>query len=187
MKTCLLLMQRSSRLIAPFALLLSMLAPAGLHAQLMVDCSGADPNAFPTINSALPYVTPGSSDQVLRIGVAGDPLSAAIRVDGNSQALLRGGDISQNIGPALLALVNSSVDFTGVNFSGNTSGIITCDSTATMISDLARPETTPAAGVRCKTPHALRNRRVTKAQTSAPDLTAYRALQAKYRKVATRH
>jgi hypothetical protein len=440
MKTCLLLMQRSSRLIAPFALLLSMLAPAGLHAQLMVDCSGADPNAFPTINSALPHVTPGSSvivmgtcnedvvlqglngfslgawwgqaasingkisvlnsgvvylyglnvsnaagdgflvassksvvldactssgnngiglnvtgmsdviasspaafdnnsngginvssnsnlylaawngvidvsnnigpgiyvtqaaltslghttiannrfgsflfsgygldlrggaraqfgaisgpnillgnesggasvtenaelsfwtggqpniiqsngpvgvsagfggqitlfnsvqimdhagpavdlyansqaylfgqNQVLRNGVAGDPLSAAIRVDGNSQALLRGGDISQNIGPALLALVNSSVDFTGVNFSGNTSGIITCDSTATMISDLARPETTPAAGVRCKTPHALRNRRVTKAQTSAPDLTAYRALQAKYRKVATRH
>jgi hypothetical protein len=126
-------------------------------------------------------------NQILRNGTAADPVSAAIRVDGNSQALIRGGDISQNNGPAILALVNSSVDFTGVNFSGNTGGIITCDSTAAMISDLARPGTTPSAGVHCKTPHALGNRLISKLQPTAPDLSAYKVLQAKYRKRATRH
>jgi hypothetical protein len=83
--------------------------------------------------------------------------------------------------------VNSSVDFTGVNFSGNTGGIITCDSTAAMISDLARPGTTPSAEVHCKTPHALGNRLISKLQPTAPDLSAYKVLQAKYRKRATRH
>ena len=41
-------------------------------------------------------------NQILRNGTAADPLSTAIRVDGNSQALFRGGDISQNNGPAIL-------------------------------------------------------------------------------------
>jgi hypothetical protein len=50
-------------------------------------------------------------------GTVGDPRSAAIRVDGNSEAFQRGGLVSQNIGPAILALVNSSVDVTGVSFS----------------------------------------------------------------------
>lgn len=57
-------------------------------------------------------------NQILRNGLAGDPMSAAIRVDGNSEALLRGGDISQNTGPGVLALVNSSVDFAGVTSPG---------------------------------------------------------------------
>jgi len=34
-----------------------------------------------------------------------------IRIDGNSQALLRGGQISGNAGPGVLVLVNSSADF----------------------------------------------------------------------------
>jgi hypothetical protein len=52
-------------------------------------------------------------------GMAGDPRSAAIRADGNSEAFLRGGTVSQNVGSAILALVNSSVDLTGVSFSSN--------------------------------------------------------------------
>jgi hypothetical protein len=123
----------------------------------------------------------------LRNGTGTDPLSAGIRVDGNSEAFLRGGDVSQNNGPGLLALVNSSIDFTGVTFSGDSSGIITCDSTATMISDLAQPNTTPPAGVRCKTPHGLGNRRVTATHPAVPDLSRYKALQAKYKKIATKH
>lgn len=126
-------------------------------------------------------------NQVLRNGTGSDPLSAGIRVDGNSEAFLRGGDVSQNNGPGLLALVNSSIDFTGVTFSGDTSGIITCDSTATMISDLAQPNTTPPAGVRCKTPHGLGNRHVTRTPPAVPDLSRYKALQAKYKKIATKH
>ncbi|HWC17995.1 MAG TPA: hypothetical protein VG498_13325 [Terriglobales bacterium] len=59
-------------------------------------------------------------NEISRNGNASDPNSAAIRVDGNSQVQLRGGSISQNTGPAILALVNSSADFTGVSFNGNT-------------------------------------------------------------------
>lgn len=127
------------------------------------------------------------ANQILRNGTSTDPLSAGIRVDGNSEAFVRGGDVSQNNGPGFLALVNSSVDFTGVTFSGDSGGVITCDSTATMVSDLARPNTTPPAGVRCKTPHSLGNRRITRTPPAVPDLSPYKALQAKYRKIATKH
>ena len=109
-------------------------------------------------------------NHVLRNGTGTDALSAGIRVDGNSEVFLRGGTISQNNGPGVLALVNSSVDFSGVTLGGNIGGIITCDSTATMVSDLAGPNTTPAAGVRCKTPHALGNHLVSNTPPSAPNL-----------------
>ena len=66
------------------------------HSQLLV-------NQFPGFPAS----------QIMNNGTAGDPLSGAIRVDGNSEALLRGANISQNNGPAILALVNSSVDFAG--------------------------------------------------------------------------
>jgi hypothetical protein len=127
------------------------------------------------------------ANQVLRNGTSTDPLSAGIRLDGNSEALLRGGAVSQNNGPGLLALVNSSADFTGVTFSGDSGGIITCDSTATMISDLALPNSTPPAGVRCKTPHALGNHGVARTQPATPDTSAYRIQQARYKKIATKH
>jgi hypothetical protein len=127
------------------------------------------------------------ANQILRNGTSTDPLSAGIRVDGNSEAFLRGGDVSQNNGPGFLALVNSSVDFTGVTFSIDTGGIVTCDSTATMISDLAQANATPPAGVRCKTPHSLGNRHVTRTPPAVPDLSLYKTLQAKYKKIATKH
>jgi len=127
------------------------------------------------------------ANSLLRNGTASDPRSAGIRVDGNSEALLRGGTISQNYGPGILALVNSSVDFTGLVFSGNTGGVISCDSTATMISDVGRPDQPLRPGVNCKTPHALGNRHSTRFSFKLPDLTPYKALQAKYRKIATKH
>jgi hypothetical protein len=118
-------------------------------------------------------------------GAAGDPRSAAVRVDGNSEAFLRGGNISQNIGPAILALVNSSVDFTGVSFSSNPGGIISCDTSAYMVSDLASGFST-APGVSCRMPHSLGNRSFTKLQPAVPDWSALKALQAKYMARATR-
>jgi len=118
-------------------------------------------------------------------GVAGDPRSAAIRVDGNSEAFLRGGLVSQNAGPAILALVNSSVDFAGVSFSSNTGGVIACDFSAYMVSDLAAGSTT-APGVSCRMPHNLGNRSVTKLQPAVPDWSVIKALQAKYMARATR-
>ncbi len=128
------------------------------------------------------------SNQVLRNGAVTDPRSAGIRVDGNSEAFLRGGQVAQNNGPGILALVNSSADFTGVSFAGNAQGeIITCDSSSWMVSDLAQPNSNPPAGVRCRTPHALGNRQMSQAQPTAPDWRAYKALHDKLVNAAIRH
>ena len=35
--------------------------PLGLWAQILVDCSGANPNEYPSINAALQYAIPGST------------------------------------------------------------------------------------------------------------------------------
>ena len=128
------------------------------------------------------------SNKVQGNGSPSGSRSAGVRVDGNSEAFLRGGDVSQNVGPGLLSLVNSSFDFTGVTFSRNSGGIVTCDSSSVMVSDLNGPSSTPAAGVHCVTPHALGNRHISRAAAPpVPDLSAYKAMQAKYRKLATRH
>lgn len=119
-------------------------------------------------------------------GSSSDPRSAAIRVDGNSEAFLRGGTISGNSGPAMLLLVNSSADFSGVSFSGN-GGVIACDSSSTMVSDLTGPSTTPPAGVSCRTPHGLGGRQVTKSQPLVPDWSAQKAQHDRYAKLAVKH
>ncbi len=119
-------------------------------------------------------------------GSSGDVRSAGVRVDGNSEALLRGGQVSGNIGPGMLVLVNSSADFSGVNFSGN-GGVISCDSSSTMISDLAGPNSTPPTGVSCRTPHGLGGRQITRTQPAMPDWSAYKAQHDKYAKLAVKH
>ena len=119
-------------------------------------------------------------------GTVGDARSAGIRVDGNSELFLRGGTVAQNAGPGILALVNSSVDLTGVSFSSNSGGLVVCDSSAVMVSDLSAG-TTLAPGVGCRTPHALGNRAFTKQLPAVPDFTALKALQAKVMARATKH
>ena len=116
-------------------------------------------------------------NQILRNGTATDPLSAGIRVDGNSEALLRGGDVGQNNGPALLALVNSSADFSNVNFAGNAGGVISCDSTSTMASDL---DSNPASGVQCKAAHAFHNRQVRQNTPTVPDISRPKKAREEY-------
>jgi len=123
------------------------------------------------------------SNLISQNGTAGDPRSAAIVVDGNSEAFLRGGQIKSNMGPAILALVNSSADFTGVTFIGNSGGIISCDSSSYMVSDLA--DATHGVSVGCRTPHSLGNHRVAPfGHGNIPDLTALRKKQAQYRALA---
>ena len=117
--------------------------------------------------------------QILNNGTAGDPLSAAIRVDGNSEVLLRGVNISQNNGPAILSLGNSSADFSGVTFSGNV-GVIACDSTSAMVSDLAISARTPASGVNCNTAHSLGNRLISVPAPAVPDSTPWKAMHGMY-------
>lgn len=131
--------------------------------------------------SQLPGLT---ATQISNNGTTGDPLSAAIRVDGNSEALLRGVTISQNNGPAILALVNSSVDFAGNTFSGN-AGVITCDSSSTMVSDLGITARTPASGVSCTTAHTLGNRAVSAPTPAVPDITVWKKMHANYQQRST--
>ncbi len=127
------------------------------------------------------------TNQVLRNGTITDPRSAGIRVDGNSEVFLRGGQVAQNNGPGILALVNSSADFQSVSFAGNAQGgVITCDSSSTMVSDLTQPNSTPPAGVSCRTPHSLGARQVTKSQPAVPDWSASKAQLDRYAKVAVK-
>ena len=118
-------------------------------------------------------------------GVAGDPRSAAVRLDGNSELFLRSGTIAQNTGPAILALINSSADLSGVSFSSNSGGIVVCDSSSYMVSDLM-PGTATAPGVGCRTPHSLGNRPFTRAQPAPPDFSGLKARQAKMMARATK-
>jgi hypothetical protein len=108
-------------------------------------------------------------------GSSTDPTSAAIRVDGNSELFLRSGTITNNTGPALLALVNSSVDFSGVTFARNTGGVITCDNTAVMVSDLP-----PEKAGTCKTPQIFVNREAAKPAFEPPNSEAQKAAHDKY-------
>jgi hypothetical protein len=128
-------------------------------------------------------------NQVLRNGNVTNARSAGIRVDGNSEVFLRGGQVALNNGPGILALVNSSADFAGVTFSGNTQGeIITCDSSSTMVSDLTRPNSPfLPAGVVCRTPHALGNRDIFKALPQPQDWSARKAQYDRYAKLAVKH
>jgi hypothetical protein len=120
-----------------------------------------------------------AATQIQSNGTAGDPLSAGVRVDGNSEVLLRGVNISQNNGPAILALVNSSADFSGLTFNGN-AGVIACDSTSTMVSDLAISARTPASGVSCTTAHSLGNRLISVPAPAVPDTTPWKAMHTRY-------
>jgi hypothetical protein len=119
-------------------------------------------------------------------GSAGDPRSAGIVVDGNSEAYLRGGTISTNEGPGILALVNSSVDSVGASFSGNSAGDVTCDSSAYLVSDLFSAHGNPPTGISCRTPHSLGNRHDHGSfAPSAPDVTAHKSKAAEYKKLTS--
>ena len=125
------------------------------------------------------------SNNIHNNGNSGDSRNAGIRVDGNSQVLLRGGSVTQNGGPGILALVNSSVDSNGATLNSNSGGVITCDSSSWMVSDLAKSYFANA-GVSCRVPHSLGNRAVWKAQPATPDWSAVKALQRKYMAFAKR-
>jgi hypothetical protein len=161
---------------------------AGFHSQVTLfndaEISGHAGPALDLYASSQAYLFDGNN--LHNNGVAGDARSAAIRLDGNSEALLRGGTVSQNLGPGILALVNSSVDVTGVSFSSNSGGLVVCDSSAFMVSDLVAG-TLMAPGVGCRTPHSLGNRHVNKLQPEAPDWAGLKALVARTMARATKH
>jgi hypothetical protein len=56
-----------------------------------------------------------------------------------------------------------------------------------MVSDLAVPNSTPAAGVSCRTPHGLGGRQITKTLPLVPDWSAQKAQHDRYAKLAVKH
>jgi len=118
-------------------------------------------------------------------GSSGNPRSAGVVVDGNSEAYLRGGTISTNDGPGILTLVNSSVDSVGATFPDNTRGKITCDSSAYLVSDLLPAHGNPPPGILCRTPHDLGNGDRAAAAPVAPDFTPQQNQTAQYKKFAS--
>ena len=78
-----------------------------------------------------------NGNQISRNGTGLDPGRAGLRVDGNSQAYVRGTTFSGNGGPGILALVNSSVDLGTSMFSSNAGGAVVCDGSAVLKSDVS--------------------------------------------------
>jgi hypothetical protein len=126
------------------------------------------------------------ANQIENNGSSEDPDSAAVRLDGNSEVLLRNGTIAHNIGPALLALVNSSVDFRNVNFVANTGGIINCDGTAIMVSDLT-PAALGSSAADCKTPRRVVNRAFAKLAFQRPNSAGQKARHDKFVTLSRQH
>jgi hypothetical protein len=123
-----------------------------------------------------------SANLISNNGSAGDPRSAGIVVDGNSEAYLRGGTITTNQGPGILVLVNSSVDSEGATFSANTGGNFSCDSSSYGVSDLIPPS---GASAGCRSPHKLGSRRGLTAAPKAFNLNAGKSQAALYKKFAS--
>ena len=109
-----------------------------------------------------------------------NPTRAGVRVDGNSEAFIRGGSISQNGGPGILALVNSSIDFSGATLTPNLGGPIVCDSSAWMVSDLSGPSNPFGPAQPCKVPNTFRPRARHSSTPQIPDFSQYRADEARY-------
>lgn len=114
---------------------------AGFHSQ--VTLSGADvlentgPGVYVFAGSQLDFF-PGTQNRVDRNGTLTDPTSAGIRIDGNSEAWLRDGEISSNLGVGVRIGMNSSLDIAGVSLVGNT-GSLACDFTSTIAADFSFP------------------------------------------------
>lgn len=75
-------------------------------------------------------------NQITHNGYGTDSPRAGMRVDGNSQAYIRGATITQNSGPGVLGLANSSLDVAGSTFGSNGGGPITCDTSAVLSTDM---------------------------------------------------
>lgn len=83
------------------------------------------------------------------------PARAGVRVDGNSEAYIRGGQISQNGGPGILALANSSVDVTGATLTPNLGGPIQCDTSAWLVTDRATVPSAYGFASPCRIPNSF--------------------------------
>jgi hypothetical protein len=98
------------------------------------------------------------NNQISHNGTGLDPSRSGILLEGNSQAYIRGATISQNGGPGVLNLVNSSADVSGTTFVSNAGGPVTCDGTAVLNSDSST--STLGSSSACRVSPVLGNQRL---------------------------
>jgi hypothetical protein len=113
------------------------------------------------------------------------PRHAGVRVDGNSEAYIRGGQISQNGGPGILALVNSSIDLSGVTLTSDLGGPIVCDSSAWLVTDQPTPLTPFGFALPCREPHTFGPSPLSFSVPSmrVPDISRMKADEARYQQL----
>jgi len=129
---------------------------AGFHSQVTLSGAEISQNSGPGVDvyagSQLDFF-PATQNRIVGNGALLSSPSPGVRVNGNSQAWLHGGEISNSLGslglgnqaPGIQVVINSSVDLAGVNLGinagGSTTGAvnsngITCDFTSVAVSDL---------------------------------------------------
>jgi hypothetical protein len=104
---------------------------------------------------------------------------AGIAVSGNSHAFLQGGQIASTPGPAVLAQLGSTVNLSQMTFTANVGGVIECDGSSYMSTDVTH------ANAQCQTPSTAPAPAMQTAPHSPPDTTAIRNRQAQYRRLAS--
>lgn len=118
-------------------------------------------------------------DMFLQNGAADISKGAAIAVAGNSHAYLQGGQIESTPGPAILAQLGSTVQLSQMTFTGDTGGVIECDSSSFMATDVTH------ANAQCQTASQPQVRVAPTATHTLPDMTAILSRQAQYRRLAS--
>jgi hypothetical protein len=105
---------------------------------------------------------------------------AAVSVTGGSHAVLKSSQISSTIGPAIAAGLGSTVHFKQMTFSGNGGGIILCDSSSYLWTDLAASGTQTSL-LGCTIPSAPPvGGGVSPLRFNKPDTSALRRREAEY-------
>jgi len=125
------------------------------------------------------------SNQISHNGTSTDPSRSGILVEGNSQAYVRGATISQNGGPGILDLVNSSVDLTGASFASNAGSSVTCDGTAVLKSDLS-PSALGSSSV-CRVSPGGSNQRISNPTTPITNQAQWKAFVKTMRSLDVHH
>lgn len=117
-------------------------------------------------------------DEVSRNGASDISSGAAIVVSGNSHAFLEGATIASTPGPAILAELGSTVNLVQMTFTADTGGVIRCDSSSSMWTDVTHPNP------ECKVPSLAQPPAIQVAPHNLPDRTTLRERQTHYRRLA---
>jgi len=125
------------------------------------------------------------NNQISHNGTGLDPSRSGILVEGNSHAYVRGATISQNGGPGILNLVNSSVDLGNSTILSNMGGSVTCDGTAVLKSDL--PSSVLGSTSACRISAGAGNQRSSNPRTPLADQERWKAFIKKMRALTAAH